>query len=210
MWCSAEQSSWDCFQLQAFHFVSVYFFAFILLYLLLFWSLHIYLSTSAQGAATTPSTDQLVVWSRSGLRSVPLGYFHSCDLCIFLSMLYILRKKQVCQSVLGKDAWFLDIFRYIREYILYCFIRCLIELDALVCRVWGNTGAIFTSLGERANYNIKSRVSLKQSLHSKQSKCFLLSPAHDMWVIASSFSPWENTHLNTQVCILRHEAAKHK
>lgn len=80
MWSSVKQSSWDCFQLQALYFVSVYFSAFIILYLPLFWSLHIQLSVSTQGAAAAPDEEQPVARSNPGLHSLPRGSFLSCDL----------------------------------------------------------------------------------------------------------------------------------
>lgn len=79
-WSSVKQSSWDCFQLQALYFVSVYFSAFILLYLPLFWSLHIQLSVSTQGAAAAPDEEQPVARSNPGLHSLPRGSFLPCDL----------------------------------------------------------------------------------------------------------------------------------
>lgn len=79
-WSSVKQSSWDCFQLQALYFVSVYFSAFIILYLPLFWSLHIQLSVSTQGAAAAPDEEQPVARSNPGLHSLPRGSFLPCDL----------------------------------------------------------------------------------------------------------------------------------
>lgn len=79
-WSSVKQSSWDCFQLQALYFVSVYFSAFILLYLPLFWSLHIQLSVSTHGAAAAPDEEQPVARSNPGLHSLPRGSFLPCDL----------------------------------------------------------------------------------------------------------------------------------
>lgn len=79
-WSSVKQSSWDCFQLQALYFVSVYFSAFILLYLPLLWSLHIQLSVSTQGAAAAPDEEQPVARSNPGLHSLPRGSFLPCDL----------------------------------------------------------------------------------------------------------------------------------
>lgn len=73
MWSSAEQSSWDCFQLRAFHFVSVI--SQLLFYFIYSSSdLHTFTSLSLHGAPLhRPVSSQRVAWSSSVSRFCSSG-----------------------------------------------------------------------------------------------------------------------------------------
>lgn len=95
-WSSVKQSSWDCFQLQALYFVSVYFSAFIILYLPLFWSLHIQLSVytrrrrCARWRAARGSIQSWITFASSGLVSPVWSFIPAClDLLFLFNMLYM-------------------------------------------------------------------------------------------------------------------------
>lgn len=100
MWSSAEQSSWDCFQLRAFHFVSVI--SQLLFYFIYSSSdLHTSTSLSLHGAPLHRCTARSAAseWLHPVLYRgfVPRGSFHSSHLhsFFFFCMWDIFRKRQV-------------------------------------------------------------------------------------------------------------------
>lgn len=164
----------------------VYFSAFISLYLLLFWSLHIHLTLCTQGATTTPSGEQPVARSNPRLRLVPRGLLHPCDLHTFLFIPSSLvkcvlhagkRELSFGQGFHGEyDSCLRSLMSTPLHHRIYFALHYRMSSHARgtvilwsFLSVWGNTWAIFRSLGTQVNCNFKSMISLKQSPHLKWS-----------------------------------------
>lgn len=92
MWSSAEQSSWDCFQLRAFHFVSVFLSFYFTLFTPLLISTHLplWVCTGRRcnpGTARSAASEWLDPVLYRGF--VPRGSFHSSHLHSFFFFLHV-------------------------------------------------------------------------------------------------------------------------